>query len=136
MPAMRGIARPASDSVKGPIDLSQTLDLTNPSRYPVHVRGATLATHGILDGGILIADTVAPHRQVNWPLFRRQDMLSARYTARLEEITHQPDPSLTPSTEKALASSIMNYPRIISRRRRVLRKHVDPTEGYIERRFI
>ncbi|WP_180539513.1 hypothetical protein [Acetobacter okinawensis] len=80
-----GFASPASDSVEGPIDLSQTLDLTNPSRYPVRVRGATLAIHGILDGGILIANTVAPHRQVNWPLFRRQDMLSARYTTRREE---------------------------------------------------
>lgn len=37
-----GFASPASDSVEGPIDLSQTLDMTNPSRYPVHVRGAYL----------------------------------------------------------------------------------------------
>ena len=52
-----GFASPASDAVEGPIDLSQTLDLKNPSRYPVRVRGATFAARGILDGDILIADT-------------------------------------------------------------------------------
>lgn len=52
-----GFASPASDAIEGPIDLSQTLDLKNPSRYPVRVRGATFAARGILDGDILIADT-------------------------------------------------------------------------------
>ena len=52
-----GFAGPASDSVEGPIDLSQTLDLKNPSRYPVRVRGATFAARGIPDGDILLADT-------------------------------------------------------------------------------
>ncbi|MFT8467309.1 MAG: S24 family peptidase, partial [Acetobacter syzygii] len=42
-----GFASPASDAVEGPIDLSQTLDLKNPSRYPVRVRGATFVTRGI-----------------------------------------------------------------------------------------
>ncbi|MCI1909012.1 MAG: hypothetical protein LKI99_04780 [Acetobacter fabarum] len=50
-----GFASPASDAIEGPIDLSQTLDLKNPSRYPVRVRGATFAARGILDGDILIA---------------------------------------------------------------------------------
>ncbi|WP_051543992.1 S24 family peptidase [Acetobacter okinawensis] len=55
-----GFASPASNPVEGPIDLSQTLDLTNPSRYPVRVRGATFVARGILDGDILIADTAGP----------------------------------------------------------------------------
>ncbi|MFT9417955.1 hypothetical protein [Acetobacter sp.] len=52
-----GFASPASNAVEGPIDLSQTVDLANPSRYPVRMRGATFAARGILDGDILIANT-------------------------------------------------------------------------------
>jgi DNA polymerase V len=69
-----GFASPASDSVEGPIDLSQTLDLANSSRYPVRVRGATFAARGILDGDILIADTAgspqAGQLVIPWPAGR------------------------------------------------------------------
>lgn len=51
-----GFASPASDAIEGPIDLSQTLDLKNPSRYLLRVRGAAFAAHGIPDVDVLIAN--------------------------------------------------------------------------------
>lgn len=52
-----GFASPAADAVEGPIDLAEVLDLRQPSRYPVRLRGSTFKTRGIMDGDILIADT-------------------------------------------------------------------------------
>lgn len=55
-----GFVSPASDSLEGPIDLSEILDLAKPHRYPVRVRGDALAERGIRHGDILIADAAAP----------------------------------------------------------------------------
>ena len=55
-----GFVSPAGDSLEGPIDLSEILDLRRPSRYPVRVAGEALAGRGILPGDILIADAAAP----------------------------------------------------------------------------
>lgn len=55
-----GFASPASDSLEGPIDLSEILDLRRPHRYPVRVRGDALTERGIRHGDILIADAAAP----------------------------------------------------------------------------
>ena len=55
-----GFVSPASDSLEGPIDLSDVLDLRRPSRYPVRVAGDALASRGILSGDILIADAAIP----------------------------------------------------------------------------
>lgn len=55
-----GFVSPASDSLEGPIDLSEVLDLRRPHRYPVRVRGDALAERGIRHGDILIADAAAP----------------------------------------------------------------------------
>jgi DNA polymerase V len=52
-----GFASPAGDSIEGPLDLADTLDLRRPNRYPVQVSGDALAARGILDGDILIVDT-------------------------------------------------------------------------------
>jgi DNA polymerase V len=57
-----GFASPASDSIEGPVDLSGVLDLRRPSRYPVRLRGQGLASRGILEGDVLIADTAASLR--------------------------------------------------------------------------
>ena len=54
-----GFVSPASDSLEGPIDLSQVLDLRRPHRYPVRVRGDALTERGIQHGDILIADAAA-----------------------------------------------------------------------------
>ena len=50
---------PAGDSLEGPIDLSEILDLRRPHRYPVRVKGDALAERGIQHGDILIADAAA-----------------------------------------------------------------------------
>ncbi|GAA0574812.1 hypothetical protein GCM10009416_11900 [Craurococcus roseus] len=55
-----GFVSPASDSLEGPIDLSEILDLRRPHRYPVRVRGDALVERGIRHGDILIADAAAP----------------------------------------------------------------------------
>ena len=54
-----GFVSPASDSLEGPIDLSEVLDLRRPHRYPVRVRGDALVERGIQHGDILIADAAA-----------------------------------------------------------------------------
>ena len=54
-----GFVSPASDSLEGPIDLSEVLDLRRPHRYPVRVKGDALAERGIQHGDILIADAAA-----------------------------------------------------------------------------
>ena len=55
-----GFVSPASDSLEGPIDLSEILDLRRPHRYPVRVKGDALVERGIREGDILIADAAAP----------------------------------------------------------------------------
>ena len=55
-----GFVSPAGDSLEGPIDLADVLDLRRPSRYPVRVAGDALAPRGILSGDILIADAATP----------------------------------------------------------------------------
>lgn len=55
-----GFASPAVDSLEGPIDLAEVLDLRRPNRYPVRVSGEALTERGILPGDILIADAAAP----------------------------------------------------------------------------
>ena len=55
-----GFVSPAGDSLEGPIDLSDILDLRRPSRYPVRVAGDALSGRGILSGDILIADAATP----------------------------------------------------------------------------
>ena len=55
-----GFVSPAADSLEGPIDLADILDLRRPSRYPVRVAGDALASGGILSGDILIADAATP----------------------------------------------------------------------------
>lgn len=54
-----GFVSPASDSLEGPIDLSEVLDLRRPHRYPVRVKGDALSERGIQHGDILIADAAA-----------------------------------------------------------------------------
>ena len=54
-----GFVSPASDSLEGPIDLSEMLDLRRPHRYPVRVKGDALVERGIRHGDILIADAAA-----------------------------------------------------------------------------
>ncbi len=54
-----GFVSPAGDSLEGPIDLSEVLDLRRPHRYPVRVKGDALAERGIQHGDILIADAAA-----------------------------------------------------------------------------
>jgi len=54
-----GFVSPAGDSIEGPIDLSQILDLRRPHRYPVRVSGDALRERGIHPGDILIADAAA-----------------------------------------------------------------------------
>jgi DNA polymerase V len=55
-----GFVSPAGDSLEGPIDLAEILDLRRPSRYPVRVAGDALESRGILSGDILIADAATP----------------------------------------------------------------------------
>jgi DNA polymerase V len=55
-----GFVSPAGDSLEGPIDLAEILDLRRPSRYPVRVAGDALSSRGILSGDILIADAATP----------------------------------------------------------------------------
>jgi DNA polymerase V len=55
-----GFVSPAGDSLEGRIDLSDTLDLSHPSRYPVRVSGDALASRGIFSGDILVADAASP----------------------------------------------------------------------------
>lgn len=54
-----GFVSPAGDSLEGPIDLSDVLDLRRPHRYPVRVKGDALIERGIRHGDILIADAAA-----------------------------------------------------------------------------
>lgn len=56
-----GFASPAADCVEGPIDLAAVLDLRQPSRYPIRVRGSSFVSRGIMDGDVLIADTAGQH---------------------------------------------------------------------------
>jgi len=55
-----GFVSPAGDSIEGPIDLSDFLDLSRPHRYPVRVLGEALRERGIFPGDVLIADAAAP----------------------------------------------------------------------------
>lgn len=55
-----GFASPAGDSIEGPLDLADILDMRRPSRYPVRVAGDALIPRGILHGDILIADAATP----------------------------------------------------------------------------
>jgi DNA polymerase V len=55
-----GFVSPAGDSLESRIDLTVTLDLSRPSRYPVRVAGDALASRGIFSGDILIADAAFP----------------------------------------------------------------------------
>src|SRR3978361_969961 len=55
-----GFVSPAGDSLEGPIDLAETLDLKRPSRYPVRVLGDALVSRGILSGDVLIAAAARP----------------------------------------------------------------------------
>ncbi len=55
-----GFASPAGDSIEGPIDLADILDMRRPSRYPVRVAGDALTTRGILHGDILITNAATP----------------------------------------------------------------------------
>lgn len=57
-----GFVSPAGDSLEGPIDLAQVLDLRRPHRYPVRVLGESLIERGILPGDVLIADAAAEPR--------------------------------------------------------------------------
>ena len=54
-----GFVSPAGDSLEGPIDLSEVLDLRRLHRYPVRVKGDALTERGIQHGDILIADAAA-----------------------------------------------------------------------------
>lgn len=54
-----GFVSPAGDSLEGPIDLSEMLDLRRPHRYPVRVLGEALVERGIFPGDVLIADAAA-----------------------------------------------------------------------------
>jgi DNA polymerase V len=55
-----GFASPAGDSLEGPIDLAEILDLRRPNRYRVRAQGEALTERGILSGDILIAGAAAP----------------------------------------------------------------------------
>jgi len=54
-----GFQSPAQDYVEDVIDLAAMLDLRRPGRYPVRVTGQALASRGIRDGDILVADAAA-----------------------------------------------------------------------------
>ncbi|HOY79750.1 MAG TPA: S24 family peptidase [Hyphomonadaceae bacterium] len=54
-----GFQSPAQDYVEDAIDLAAILDLRRPGRYPVRVKGQALASRGIRDGDILVADAAA-----------------------------------------------------------------------------
>ncbi len=54
-----GFVSPAGDSLEGPIDLSEILDLRRPHRYPVRVKGDALLERkrcgaAVLPGWVLI----------------------------------------------------------------------------------
>jgi DNA polymerase V len=57
-----GFQSPAQDYIEGVVDLAAVLDLRRPGRYPVRVKGQALASSGIHDGDILIADAAAEPR--------------------------------------------------------------------------
>jgi DNA polymerase V len=54
-----GFQSPAQDYVEDVIDLAAMLDLRRPGCYPVRVTGQALASRGIRDGDILVADAAA-----------------------------------------------------------------------------
>ncbi|MBK8841004.1 MAG: hypothetical protein IPO30_20775 [Hyphomonadaceae bacterium] len=54
-----GFQSPAQDYVEDVVDLAAMLDLRRPGRYPVRVKGRALASRGIRDGDILVADAAA-----------------------------------------------------------------------------
>lgn len=54
-----GFQSPAQDYVEETVDLAAVLDLRRPGRYPVRVKGQALASRGIRDGDILVADAAA-----------------------------------------------------------------------------
>lgn len=51
-----GFPSPAADSIVGPIDLADALDLRRPSRYAVRVVGQALTPRGVFEGDVLIVD--------------------------------------------------------------------------------
>src|SRR5262245_17441244 len=57
-----GFQSPAQDYVEDVVDLAAVLDLRRPGRYPVRVKGQALASRGIQDGDILVADAAAEPR--------------------------------------------------------------------------
>ncbi len=57
-----GFQSPASDYIEPSIDLSDVLDLGKPGIYLVRVSGQALASRGIFEGDVLVADTAAPPR--------------------------------------------------------------------------
>lgn len=52
-----GFASPATVYLEAVIDLAEILDLRKPSRYPVRVIGAELASRGIVQRDILVVDS-------------------------------------------------------------------------------
>ena len=58
-----GFVSPAGDSLEGPIDLSEVLDLRRPHRYPVRVLGEALVERGILPGDVLVCQLAYRHGQ-------------------------------------------------------------------------
>lgn len=60
--ATTGFQSPAQDYIEGVVDLAAVLDLRRPGRYPVRVKGQALASRGIRDGDILVADAAADPR--------------------------------------------------------------------------
>ncbi|WP_338662653.1 S24 family peptidase [Pararoseomonas sp. SCSIO 73927] len=57
-----GFVSPAQDSIEGPIDLSEVLDLRRPHRYPVRVLGESWPERGIFAGDVLVVDAAAAPR--------------------------------------------------------------------------
>lgn len=54
-----GFQSPAQDYIEGVLDRAAILDLRRSGRYPVRVKGQALASRGIQDGDILVADAAA-----------------------------------------------------------------------------
>ena len=50
---------PVQDYIEGVLDLASILDLRRSGRYPVRVKGDTLAARSIQDGDMLVADAAA-----------------------------------------------------------------------------
>ncbi|EFH09425.1 DUF4113 domain-containing protein [Pseudoroseomonas cervicalis] len=84
-----GFVSPAGDSLEGPIDLAQVLDLRRPHRYPVRVLGESLIERGILPGDVLIADAAAEPRPGAVAIVSRDPVASARAMAAMDAINER-----------------------------------------------